>query len=186
MMGGMNGKSSLPRPSTLLAALALFFFLAVLVIPDGAEQYRAWKASLSWTEAERAAAGAEAAGRQHGLALAALVCSTYLVCASAVAAFLLGAGVALERRGAHAAAAGLCASCAVFGLAYAALTVAYRLGLGATRVIRGPLRDFDLSLRPTILIGSIALAILSLALPIVHFLGRPREALSGEESAQKA
>jgi hypothetical protein len=152
----------------LVVWLCLQAFCSVLTLMDAAEQWRAWKAASAWTAEERDAGGARDAASLSALAGACNGASIAIACLSFLGLLSLGASAAGTRPGAGASRAAyrfsegsvLCS--AALGIAFAGLTLAYRVSVGTRTALKGPVRDFSLALEPTIAIGAIGLALVGI------------------------
>lgn len=148
--------NSMKRSLVLLAALA---FLAVLATIDTSEQFRTWHVARSWTPAQQAVASAMDAETMYAIAAFAIVCDTAVVALSAIGALILGISVAFEKKPWLMIARMLGMSAAGAGLLYSLSSVLYRLCVGARRVLKGPIFDYNLTMQPTILIALVGFII---------------------------
>jgi hypothetical protein len=173
-------------PKARLGFFAAFAFFSVLSITDAAEHFRAWRTAATWTEEQRASAGAPDAARIFPVSAALVVSVTACACLSILGALGLGISVASGAGRAKAATSALLAAAAAAAGSFAASVLAYRVLVGARSELSGPVFNYTVSLQLTIVMSAFALAAGVLALIIGRARARPSQgsrAAEGEKNA---
>ena len=137
----------------LLALVAACAFLAVFATFDTSEQFRAWRAATRWTAEQRSVAPAMDAESMYIHIGTALILVTSVIVLSFVALMCLGVSVALESRRLADVAKMLGGAALVLGLAYVLLMVFYQVRVGSRFVLKGPVYDYDLSMKPPVVLA---------------------------------
>lgn len=134
----------------LLALVAACAFLAVFATFDTSEQFRAWRAATLWTSEQRSVAPAMDAESMYAIIETALILVTSVIVFSFSALMCLGVSVALESRRLAEVAKMLGGAALVLGLAYVLFMILYQAKVGARFVLKGPVYDYDLAMKPPV------------------------------------
>jgi hypothetical protein len=134
----------------LLALVAACAFLAIFATFDTSEQFRAWHAATRWTAEQRSVAPAMDAESMFTLIETALILVTSVIVFSFVSLMCLGVSVALESRKLADVARLLGIASLALGLAYVVLMVFYQARVGTRFVLKGPVYDYNLAMKPPV------------------------------------
>lgn len=156
----------------LLALVAACAFLAVFATFDTSEQFRAWHAATLWTAEQRSVAPATDAESMFALIETALILVTSVIVFSFVSLMCLGVSVALESSRLANAARLLGAAALVLGLGYVLVMILYQARVGARFVLKGPVYDYDLSMKPPVALALGGFPLLLIVTFAQRFRGR--------------